>query len=332
MGAVVAPAAATTLEAHAAIAPSAEAALTPEAQAAGPPEAGVAPLVLKAALDEEMVCEATATATLRMQVVGTATVSASPWPVEPRRFVLRLHGLAHASLQAGALAKLASPRAPAAAAAAAASRCEAPAGSTAMLEGEDWAHALECVTPPRPPAPSAAPSPSRDALPSPFAAVLRYKLKRPRAPPLRVRCAIQPKGSDQALVSIELAAAASLASPLVKVSVTLALPPPPPGRPSSSSGPQAKPPAAWSKATLSLRWPAANATLALRPGERKVFQALVTCAEGALLGPVVTQCECAALLSDANVAFAAHPEDTSAAVAGTLAHRRFRINHKLVLE
>ena len=294
-----------------------------------------APLMLKAALDEEMVCEATATSTLRMQVVGTATVAASPWPTPQKRYVLRLEGLTNASVQVGALAKVTWSPGSSTAAAAASNRIkpETPAASTGV---EAQAHIVECLTPARPSSAAAdsATNSSSSKNSSPFAAVLRYKLKKPRAPPLRIRCAVQPKGSNQAMVSIELTAAASLTSPLMKVTVTLALPPPPPtqNRASSRSGPQTKPPAAWSTNTLTLRWPAANASLALKPGERKVFQALVTCPEGASIGPVVTQCECASLLSGANATFTAHPDDDAAAVVGKLAHRRFRINHKLVLE
>jgi hypothetical protein len=89
--------------------------------------------------------------------------------------------------------------------------------------------------------------------------------------------------------------------------------------------------------------------MVLRPGERRVLQVLLTNTTGAALGPILTACQATALLSDAEVEFSAlqaavpmargdagggnggggHPG--GAVFNGRVSHRRFRINHKLIL-
>jgi hypothetical protein len=50
------------------------------------------------------------------------------------------------------------------------------------------------------------------------------------------------------------------------------------------------------------------------------------------IGPVVTQCQCSSLLSDAVVEFDSSQEHpNSLVVVGSVSHKRYRINHKLDL-
>jgi len=196
-------------------------------------------LELRAAIDEELVAECTPTSTSRLQIVGTVTLSARPWPGTPGRYRLALSGLKGASVQAGAFGRPAVPRLD-----------QAP---------QPDARYFECTTQPR-----LADGAGPDAA-SPFGAVVRYRLKRHPTAPLRVVCHQQPKGRSNVLLSVEVAARSSLPAPLTKVTVTVPLPP-------QARAPQSKPPAAYNQAGGALRWPAGAATLTIRPGEKTVLQ------------------------------------------------------------
>ena len=146
----------------------------------------------------------------------------------------------------------------------------------------------------------------------------------------------------------------TLTAPLSKVTVTVSLPP-------QSRPPQSKPAAAFSKDGTALRWPPGGGSLSIKPGARIVLQvstysprilqwitrlpslalkliwvlpslqALFASAQGAPLGPIVTQCQCSSLLSDAALSFSNTGSGDFHLIDGAVAHRRFRVTHKLTL-
>ena len=178
--------AAAAVAAAAAAAATAAAATAAELPAPLPPDP--APLLrLRAAMNEEMLCEATSSGTTRTQVVGTVTLAVQPWPGDSRRYRATLQGLQGASVQCAPLARPT------------ARLLDAPPGADAAAPPHAPgapARDFECSTPARPA--------GTEALESPFAALLRYKVKRNPAPPLRVACVSQPKGRGLALLSIEV--------------------------------------------------------------------------------------------------------------------------------
>jgi hypothetical protein len=129
--------------------------------------------------------------------------------------------------------------------------------------------------------------------------VVRYRLRRLRFMPIRVRKNVQKKGNGMVMLSIEIAANTALVAPLAGVSIVVSLPSYPT---EGARQPACKPGAEWNRGTRALRWPAKTAgPLSLSPGAKVVVQALLPLAATVSIGTIAARCRCAELLSDVQV-------------------------------
>lgn len=128
--------------------------------------------------------------------------------------------------------------------------------------------------------------------------VIRYRLRRLRFIPLRIRKNTQRKGSGMVMLSVEIAANTALSTELTDVSLSIVVT----DYPSAARQPSCKPGADWNRQSSTLGWPAKTAApLSLAPGSTVVVQALLPSAAAFTLGAITARCRCRELLSDVEI-------------------------------